>query len=43
MTPSECLVEMEAPNGSKMRMIFKGTRTDLDPVEMSQVFWRQGR
>jgi len=43
MTPSECLVEMEAPNGSKMRMIFKGTRTDLNPVQMSQVFWRQGQ
>ena len=43
MTPSECLVEMEAPNGARMRMSFRGTRRDLDPVELSQVFWRQGR
>ncbi len=40
---SECLVEMEAPNGVKMRMSFRGTRRDFDPVELSQVFWRQGR
>jgi hypothetical protein len=43
MTPSECLVEMEAPNGAKMRMSFRGTRREFDPVELSQVFWRQGR
>ena len=43
VTPSECLVEIEAPNGAKMRMSFRGTRRDFDPVEMSQVFWRQGR
>ena len=39
---SECLVEMEAPNGSKMRMSFKGAARDFDPVELSRAFWRQG-
>jgi hypothetical protein len=43
MTPSECLVEMEAPNGAKMTMSFRGTRGDFDLVELSQLFWRQGR
>jgi len=42
MGSSECLVEMEAPNGAKMRMSFRGARRDVDPVELSQVFWRQG-
>ena len=40
--PSECLVEMEAPNGAKMRMSFKGASRDFDPVELSRAFWRQG-
>lgn len=40
--PSECLVEMEAPNGAKMRMSFKGGSRDFDPVELSRAFWRQG-
>jgi len=40
--PSECLVEMEAPNGAKMRMSFRGTPRDFDPVELGRVFWRQG-
>ena len=40
--PSECLVEMEAPNGAKMRMSFRGTLRDFDPVELSRAFWRQG-
>ncbi len=40
--PSECLVEMEAPNGAKMRMSFKGASGDFDPVELSRAFWRQG-
>ncbi len=41
---SECLVEMEAPNGTRIRMSFKGTaRGDIDPVELSRAFWRQGR
>ncbi len=42
MVPSECLVEMEAPNGAKMRMSFRGTPRDFDPVELSRAFWRQG-
>ena len=40
--PSECLVEMEAPNGAKMRMSFKGASREFDPVELSRAFWRQG-
>jgi hypothetical protein len=40
--PSECLVEMEAPNGAKMRMSFKGSSREFDPVELSRAFWRQG-
>ena len=43
MTPTECLVEMEAPNGARMRMSFKGFPSEFDPVQMSQAFWRQGR
>ena len=43
MTLSECLVEMEAPSGAKMRMSFRGTRREFDPGELSQVFWRQER
>jgi len=43
IAPSECLVEMEAPNGAKMRMSFRGVLKDVDPVELSRAFWRQGR
>jgi len=43
IVPSECLVEMEAANGSKMRMTFRGVLRDVDPVELSRAFWRQGR
>ncbi len=42
MTPSGCLVEMEAPNGAKMRMSFKGGAREFDPVELGRVFWSQG-
>jgi len=42
VTSSECLVEMEAPNGAKMRMSFKGVPRDFDPVELGRAFWRQG-
>jgi hypothetical protein len=42
IVPSECLVEMEAPNGAKMRMSFRGTPRDFDPVELGRTFWRQG-
>jgi hypothetical protein len=40
---SECLVEMEAPNGATMRMSIKGISREFDPVELSRAFWRQGR
>jgi len=43
MTPSECLVEMKAPNGARMRMSFKGVPRDFDPVELGRAFWRQGQ
>jgi len=43
MTPSECLVEMEAPNGGRMRMSFKGVPGDFDLVELGRAFWRQGQ
>jgi hypothetical protein len=42
ITRSECLVEMESPNGAKMRMSFRGTPRDFDPVELGRTFWRQG-
>ena len=42
ITPSECLVEMEARNGSKMRMSFRGVLREVDPLELSRAFWRQG-
>lgn len=43
MTVSECSVEMEAPNGAKMRMSIKGVPREFDPVELGRAFWRQGR
>ena len=42
IAPSECLVEMEVPNGAKMRISFKGGPRDFDPVELGRAFWRQG-
>jgi hypothetical protein len=42
ITRSECLVEMESPNGAKMRMSFRGFPRDFDPVELGRTFWRQG-
>jgi hypothetical protein len=41
-TASECWVEMEASNGARMRMSFKGGPRGFDAVELSRVFWRQG-
>lgn len=38
---SECVVEMERPDGAKMKMHFKGQR-GFDPVILSEAFWRQG-
>lgn len=43
MAPPECLVEMEAPNGARMRMSFKGGARDFDLVELGRAFWRQGQ
>ena len=43
MIPSEWVVEMEATSGARMRMTFKGRLRELDPMELSRVFWRQGR
>jgi|WetSurSiteA1Bulk_404760.scaffolds.fasta_scaffold05584_1 hypothetical protein len=43
LVSSECLVEMETPNGAKMRMSIRGVLRDVDPVELSCAFWRQGR
>ena len=40
---SEWRVEMEAPNGAKMILSLKGAPRDLDPLELSRAFWRQGR
>jgi hypothetical protein len=42
ITPSECLVEMESPNGTRMRVSFKGASREFDPIELSRIFWRQG-
>lgn len=41
--PLEWWVEMEAPDGAKMRMSFRGGWRDFDPVELGRAFWRQGR
>ncbi len=35
---SECVVEMEDGNGSKMRMCFRG-KTDFDLLELGKSFW----
>ena len=43
VTPSEWRVEMEAPNGAKMTLSFKGAPSDLDPLEWSRAFWSQGQ
>ena len=42
-SPSEWRVEMEAPNGAKMTLSLKVAPRDLDPLELSRVFWSQGR
>jgi hypothetical protein len=43
MVPSECLVEMETPDGAKMRMSIRGALREVDPLELSRAFWRQGQ
>jgi len=43
VSPAEWRVEMEAPSGAKMTLSLKGAPRDLDPLELSRVFWSQGR
>jgi hypothetical protein len=40
--PPECIVELEAANGAKLRLHYLGHQKDIDPVELIKVFWRQG-
>ena len=40
--PPECIVEMEAANGAKLRLHYLGHQKGIDPVELAKVFWRQG-
>ena len=40
--PPECIVEMEAANGAKLRLHYLGHQKGIDPVELMKVFWRQG-
>jgi hypothetical protein len=42
MLSSECVVELERPNGAKMKMYFKGQQGGFDAVGLSKAFWRQG-
>jgi hypothetical protein len=42
MLSSECVVELETPNGAKMKMYFKGQQHGFDAVALSKAFWRQG-
>ena len=42
ITPSEWMVEMEAPNGGKMKLVFKGGQKHFDPIDLARAFWRQG-
>ena len=37
---SECIVEMEDPSGSKMKMCFRG-KTQFDLLELGKSFWRK--
>ena len=37
--PSECSLELEASNGAKMKIGFKGT---VDALALCESFWRQG-
>jgi hypothetical protein len=40
--PPECIIEMEAANGAKLRLHYLGHQEGIDPVELVKVFWRQG-
>jgi hypothetical protein len=37
--PSECTLELEASNGAKMKVGFKGT---VDALALCEAFWRKG-
>jgi hypothetical protein len=38
---SECMVEMQERQGSKLRMHFRG-QTDVDLLELAKLFWTKG-
>lgn len=40
--PPECIIEMEAANGTKLRMHFLGQHKGIDPVDLTRAFLRQG-
>ena len=40
--PLECIIEMEAANGAKLRMHFLGQQKTIDPVDLTRAFLRQG-
>jgi hypothetical protein len=40
--PPECIVELEAANGAKLRLHYRGEQKGIDPVELVKAFWRQG-
>lgn len=40
--PPQCIVEIEAANGAKLRIHYLGHHKGIDPVELVKVFWRQG-
>ena len=39
--PPECIIEMEAANGAKLRMHFLGQQKTIDPVDLTRAFLRQ--
>jgi hypothetical protein len=40
--PPECIIEMEAANGVKLRMHFLGQQKGIDAVGLTRAFLRQG-
>jgi hypothetical protein len=41
MATAQCIVEMQAQDGAKMKMYFKGD-VGLDLLQLSKAFWSQG-
>jgi hypothetical protein len=37
--PVLCSIELESPNGDKVKMSFAGKCRDLDPLELAKFFW----